>query len=62
VKCNYLIFKKDYDKVPTAYMFEVALGKKLCNAMEFNDNEILKILSENLRITMNLVPNCIEEI
>ena len=43
-------------------MFEVALGKKLCNAMEFNDLEILQILSENLRLTMNLVPNCIEEI
>jgi len=30
--------------------------------MEFNDDEILQILSENLRTTMNLVPNCIEEI
>ena len=62
MKCNYLIYKKDYDRYPTAYLFEVALGKKLCNAMEFKDNEILQILSENLRTTMNLVPNCIEEI
>ena len=57
-----MIFKKDYDREPTAYMFEVALGKKLCNAMEFKDNEILKILSESIRTTMNLVPNCIDEI
>ena len=57
-----MIFKKDYDVAPTAYLFEVALGKKLCNAMEFNDSEILKILTENIRTTMNLVPNCIDEI